>query len=101
MKRVETTPEQRAEILQRVDALKKQGMKFQEAWEQAGVGHYTNYFSWKRRKNRVKAVPKKTRKYQRRKHVTVEMAPAPHIVAQFVLFSDGNIANLADLKRAA
>ena len=101
MQRIETTPEQRKEILAKVDALRKsENLTLDEAWKKAGLGHYTNYFSWKRKGKRVKATPKPKRAYRRR-HVEVEMAPAPHLVALIGFWSDGNVTNMQDVKRAA
>jgi uncharacterized protein (UPF0335 family) len=80
-------------MIEKVERLRKEGKTLDEATQACGTS--VHVFGYWKSKLKVK------RTYKRRKAIQVEAAPAPHIVGHFVLFSDGNIANLSDLKRAA
>lgn len=81
-------------LISKVELLRKDGLGLEEATKQCGTSvHVFGY--WKQK------LGSKKRTYKKSKSILVEAAPAPHIVAQFVLFSDGKIANMDDLKRAA
>lgn len=81
-------------MIEKVQRLRKEGHTLESATKECGTSTHV-YGYWKSKLKLKRPYGRK------RKGIQVEAAPVPHIVGHFVLFSDGNIANLSDLKRAA